>query len=353
MFILNSCDKENDIDLHHYENNNLKSSKKSNHTLKNNAPQLYLDENGVLVFDDVNEFKYFFEWAEIESQNYVDSFLVNYSDLTGDELADSLFEAGFNSDLPLQIFEESFPGYNSLRKKIETEMQPYLELDDFDFAETPDAYFINDPFFRTILNEDGAYRIGDTTYFILDSGYVALGPSADYNLVVQKIENGDPIASLVGYHVGRVVIVILTGGGGSGGGGSSNCSGQCRTNRYKAKDKRDGNRKYTMDLSFMYSSAGTHLTMKVKSYRRLASFLPWVIYPASKFSAHNTFNIYTGSGCTSAGTIQGQSKTNNSFLRCTVRHTEYGSAARRVRCNELVGTGSTSGVPQSTVTIGW
>ncbi|MEQ8909800.1 MAG: hypothetical protein RIC95_11440 [Vicingaceae bacterium] len=331
------------------------SNKQKKINSKNNSPELTVDENGVLFFENIEEMQNFISWAESEIESYDQSFLAEYGHLSGDTLADSLFVAGYNSDQPLINFEENFSDYNSLRKKVSEDMIPILQQEDFDYASSPDAQYIGDPIMRTILNEDGAYGLGDSIYFPLDSGYLAIGPEANYDLAVEDINNDDmPMGSLSGPF--RKIVIILPPpppGGGGGGGSGLNCANECRTNRLNAKDVTDGNKKMALTLSLMYSGAGTHLAMKVVSYKRLTSWSSWFRYPYSKFAGYNTTTYYTGSNCNNAGTLPGESKNNSSLLRCTVRHTFWGGAARRVKCNTLYGSGSMSGINQTSLTIAW
>lgn len=179
---------------------------------------------------------------------------------------------------------------------------------------------------------------------------MALGPQAPYDSIINKINDSIPISELAGPFRRTVIIIITNVGGGSGCGSNSGC----RVNRYKAKDKRDGNRKMSMDLSILYSGAGTHIAHKVKSYKRFCGSCPWIIWPYSKYSKYDAVTLHLGGdNCLVEKTIPKESKSNSSVYSCAVRYTEWGTAARRVKCGKLKGTGSSSGVPQQTVTIKW
>ena len=347
LAFLNSCEKENVNVTKPTGLNSFNISKKSKNkfVLKSALPNLEVDENGVLVFDDQEELQSYFDWSETETENYINAFLSNYNDIEGDDLAYSLFEAGFDSEKPLKLFEENLVGYNSLRKKIEIEMQPYLELEDFDITETPEAHFVNNPYIRTILNEDCAYRVGDTTYFILEEGVIAMAPQADYNKLADDISNGVPIEDLVGPYV-RILVVVVT----NGGGGGSSCT-DCRTNRYKMIEKTTGNKKYYVSLGLLFSGVSTTITARVKSYGRVNKYTPWFAWPYTKNVTFNTVAVYTGSSCYSYGFMQG--KTLTSSVNTIISRTDWGDAARRVKCNTLSATGSASSLSSSTVTIGW
>lgn len=128
--LINSC-KDDEIDTQPNDN----SSDETTHQIpprakykghKSAFPSLSVDGNGVLVFNDLAQFQDFFIWAEQEIEAYESDFIDDFPGLTGDTLADSLFYAGFDSYAPLRAFEDLYPNFNSMRQKIETDMQPFL-----------------------------------------------------------------------------------------------------------------------------------------------------------------------------------------------------------------------------------
>jgi hypothetical protein len=116
-------------------------------------------------------------------------------------------------------------------------------------------------------------------------------------------------------------------------------------------DRQSGNKKYFLSLGLIYSSASTTITARVKSYARISSIFPWKSWPYSKNVSFNTVDVFTSNSCVSYGTMQGKSASNS--ILCLATRTDWGGAARRVKCNTLSATGKASDLSSKTVTIGW
>lgn len=342
--LITSCEKE---EFTSEANESTKSSdiKGNNYNyLKSGSPQLELDANGVLKFDSFDELKDYFLWAENTLEEYSNSYLEDFSHLTEQEIADSLHANGFDPELPLDVFEQSFEGYTSLRKRIKIDMAPFLLQDDFNVEGSPEGHLISDPIMRTIVNQDGAYKVGDSIYFPLDSGIVILGPDADYNQVVGIINQGGSFSDFIGPFIRAIRILVSD--------TDIGCNNKCKTNRNEATQKSSGDKKYYFDLGITYYAGWTSIQAQVRSWKKFP-IIGWVPYSYTKYVSFDPVRLYTGpsDNCFDSGEINGKSKSIQGI--CVITDREWGTAARRVKCDKLKGKGRSSSLQQSSLSIGW
>jgi len=261
-----SCKKDQSDFIMQSENSKIKSSNIKSTQL----PNVQLDANGVITFDDFQELEDFSNALQDQLDYHYQNFLDQHSNLTTDqEIIDAMEIENYNEDQPLIDFENTFTNYTSLRSFLETEMENYLDgKAEFDWDDSPDSHFIIDEIDRTFINTDGAVKVGDTIYFPLDSGWLGLGPQGNYQLAVDDINNGTPIAQLAGPY--RTLVI---GPGGGGGGGGSPCTG-CRANQQRTEEVKNGNKKLVSVLSIYTYPWASKVVAKAKGYKKTGMWWP-------------------------------------------------------------------------------
>lgn len=140
----------------------------------------------------MNDVHDFVESLEAEINQHVNNFISQYPDLSNEEIIVIMDSLDFNQYQPLDDFE-NYLDHTSLRSKIDVDMYDYLQTskENFEWLVSPDNHIIQDDIIRTILNTDVAVKIGDSTYVIIDNGWVSFSEEAIYVKEVEDIKNGD------------------------------------------------------------------------------------------------------------------------------------------------------------------
>lgn len=158
----------------------------------------------------------------------------------------------FNEFNALTNFESNFPGYTSLRSAINVSMQNYYGKPTFDWANTPDNHFIQSEFYRTIVNEDNAFQVGDSTYIMAEKGWVSFPDQSDYNLVIQAIQDGvEP--DILGLSIFGV---------------------ECNSRAINLYSKKDGKELMVSTVKIISTPLGSFITAKTRAYRKWGTWWP-------------------------------------------------------------------------------
>ena len=123
---------------------------------------------GVAKFDDVLSLNNTLENLYIESEEWRNS-VFNYAKIQEfDE--DQIYDFITTEDITLNEVHEDWENslaFQSIRQKIETEMEAWLDNEVLDTLNCPDDYFIVDEELRTVINLDNQFAVGDLIYQVL------------------------------------------------------------------------------------------------------------------------------------------------------------------------------------------
>jgi len=215
FFIFSSCDDEifEDSPLNSTELNSKEESSKTVSTIcdmveNQGITSTYFPEirsitlpfsggmglaKNILVLPDIPYFYSTVEDLDLMIENHNDAFDILTVGMTSEQADDYADATGFNEDQPLVDFETQL-NFNSLRKKIETQYNIWLNLqgDVFDYTTDPDNHFIEDETERTLLGVRADIIIGDcrngfTYYRFYDWGYVTVPMDSNFNDVMDVL----------------------------------------------------------------------------------------------------------------------------------------------------------------------
>lgn len=155
-------------------------------------------EQGLLYFGDMNVFKTTLSYLETATLDWDSSFVFQNSSLSIDSLNSYEEYIAFDCEKPLTDFEDYY-SFSSLRKKINSDEELWLDNEILVDSLDPDNHFIIENVVRCILNEDSEIKIGDSIYKLVENGYfiVTNGSFITLNILKNNIENYDTISNVV------------------------------------------------------------------------------------------------------------------------------------------------------------
>ncbi|WP_179349302.1 hypothetical protein [Winogradskyella pacifica] len=128
--------------------------------------------NGMLEFPDVATFLSTIETLESQAELYDDNFIKYWNHLNDDDIDAKEDDLNYDPQTPFIEFENGFPGFRSLRNKIESDIVTWLNNSVLDEANDPEDHFIFDDEMRAVLNEDAQVKIGKSLFQMTRFGYV-------------------------------------------------------------------------------------------------------------------------------------------------------------------------------------
>jgi hypothetical protein len=151
------------------------------------TPKITLVCGSVLRFGSQTHFDNTYNCLEAEYEAHCDAFELANAGLTEDQYNDLIDATGWNEEQTLMAFESAFPGYFSLRKLIEGQMDIFLENTVLDEANNPDDHYIDDDIERAMYNKFGQVVIGTILYDYEPDGahFEVTNPSCSQILALQ------------------------------------------------------------------------------------------------------------------------------------------------------------------------
>ena len=120
---------------------------------------------GMLVFEDSIHFQWVYDCLDAVYENHNQLFIEEYGSLSEEDYNDEADSQGWTEEQPLLDFEDAL-GHNSYRKKFDDLEDVWLANGaDFDY-DPDDENCIDDPILATLLNENGAFVIGNIVHFV-------------------------------------------------------------------------------------------------------------------------------------------------------------------------------------------
>lgn len=145
------------------------------------------DTNGILRFSSTSTLESCIACLEALEEAYYEAVMLSFSEVDTNELAAILDSLGFDDLLTYKAFEGYF-GHNSLRMKIESDFDEFLDglvidtVEGFSLEGAP-SHFIGDYPFQTILTDDGKFILEDTIYWIHSDGSYYRILALDFDLL--------------------------------------------------------------------------------------------------------------------------------------------------------------------------
>lgn len=164
-----SC--SNELEQIETSNDNAKSSNSS--ISKVSFPGSGLAD--MLCFPSMQDFYYTQTDLEAQVEDHDASFEAQFGNLSEDDLIDYEENTGFDDELPLTEFENSF-SFSSLRVHLIDAENAWLDQfgpnDSFDVSDSPYHHFIMDEAQRALLNVDAQAKIGEYLIQFTRFGYI-------------------------------------------------------------------------------------------------------------------------------------------------------------------------------------
>ena len=158
-------------------------------------------ENGMLVFNSLNDINLAVDYLEYKYDQYSDAFVSQYPGYTDDQLADVEDVVGFNDEQPYLDFENQY-GITSLRSVLTAQEENWLATtsgDEFAGSPDPDDSYMDDVEVRTLVNQYGEIKVGSLYYVFLSDGsyyqYAAGGGTSTTSL--RNLQPGEPLPANV------------------------------------------------------------------------------------------------------------------------------------------------------------
>ena len=129
--------------------------------------------NGLLVFNDLNELKNTVSILEEEVNTYDDTFLRTYNSLSSEELDNLEEKIGFDEYTPLKTFITN-NNFNALFLKQAKAEEEWLNNEELDITTDPDNHFVEDKALQAILNTQSEVMVGKAIYKMFDFGYIII-----------------------------------------------------------------------------------------------------------------------------------------------------------------------------------
>lgn len=155
--------------------------------------------SGVLEFTTVSAMNTILDRLKAAMETHITNFVTPLEYMSDDDINDQALYSGFDEFLPLREFEAHF-GLNSLRQKIETEENAWLNSssDPWLISVNPDdKYAIDDIYERTINNQYSQVKVNSILYQPVNAIELPSSPSVSgcnsggtYFSTVQCIEDG-------------------------------------------------------------------------------------------------------------------------------------------------------------------
>lgn len=149
--------------------------------------------NGMLSFTDMEHAKNVMDGLYENYLNHEDAFLDSYPNMDGEELMEIEEQTGFREYEPYEHFENSLNFY-SLRAKIESEIDDFLDNGD-DNLPDPDDHFVLEDQERAILNIHAEVMIRGSIFKLYEWGYIEI-TDGDYGKLIEIRQNVDNAARL-------------------------------------------------------------------------------------------------------------------------------------------------------------
>jgi len=143
--------------------------------------------NGLMVFQDLNQLKETVQFLEKEVIAYDDAFLEMYGHLDEEALDDKEEEMRFDEYAPLRAFAQN-NNFEALFLKQADLEAAWLARGDWNMDTDPDNHFVEDEALQAVVNEQSEVMVGETIYKMMDFGYVAI-LDGDFNTLERIRQN--------------------------------------------------------------------------------------------------------------------------------------------------------------------
>ncbi|UXP33825.1 hypothetical protein N6H18_07670 [Reichenbachiella agarivorans] len=289
-------------------------------------------ENGILVFESIEQFEQISNNLMAESDRYYINYINGLGEnLTEDEINDLMYENEFNPYLVFETFE-NYHGITSLRSELQARREVWLDNQEL-VGDDPSQYPISD---RTLpfTNLEGEYIIGSTImhiessglgYEILNKDFEALDRvrSGSFKLS-EDTRSGVRLSSNVIVHNPEVMQ-------NKNARSLASCQIYADANgTYKNHD--DSNYKLFWRLNSSYD--GLHTTIQAKVYVERKKYGVWRPYMTS-LEAYFTANVYNPETCNLHGEYNDY--TNRSWALYATAQKQFLLGIKSVKSGEFKG----------------
>ncbi len=184
ILLINSCKKEISNQAETVTQNELKmGGGGGNNLCPSRAPIC----GGVLEFTDEAEFEAVLLCLENQYEEWCDDFESANSSLTENEYNALIESTNWDEEQTLVNWENSSPGYYSLRRFIRQQVEIWMQNDVLNIETDPDNFPIDDEVERTLYNNFGQVKIGNILIDYEANGgmYTVENPTCDDIITLQ------------------------------------------------------------------------------------------------------------------------------------------------------------------------
>ena len=168
--VMTSCEKENDVVQTSDATVAADLQLQVNPAINNLT---FPTNNGLLVFDSLDQLKETVKLLENEVIAYDDAFLERYGDLDEDALDQKEEEIGYDEYAPLRLFAQN-NNLDALFIKQAAAEARWLAQPEWNPDTDPDNHFIEDEALQAVVNQQSEVMAGGAIYKMMDFGYVII-----------------------------------------------------------------------------------------------------------------------------------------------------------------------------------
>jgi len=254
--IFNSCEKNDEVIKKQEANISNRQNYKLHSELKVDLEQ----KEGLLIFEDKEQFDNITNLLMTETENYINSYFSKFKeDATVDEVNKQVDEDDFNPNLVYEEFEK-YHSIKSLRSKLVNLENEWLDNEKLT-GEDPSIYPLSERCLP-IANVNGEYQIGKSIYRVEKSGTVYEILNKDYK-ALERIRN-NPDKSLKYSNSNPNIVIHRLGEIENQKSTMDNCLAYVRQTDWEPS----GKHKMKMIIDLDWDGYGSAAKAKTKAYRK-------------------------------------------------------------------------------------